>query len=175
MVGQFVKDTYSYDVGGWTISDILKQCDKWMAYDECNKTEQKSTRITQTKHAELKDALFLWHANALTHNVAISDEILLTKAEQLGKELGVTDLSYSINPLIIITSVTDFVTIETLFQGQKVGFSNPTVLQSDSNFHFTNRVGLSRLDCTFRNNKEDFESDLRSFSDNAAGCENIEV
>ena len=52
-----------------------------------------------------------------------------------------------ISPLII-TSVTDFVTIETLFQGQKVGFSNPTVLQSDSNFHFTNRVGLSRLNCT---------------------------
>ena len=78
-----------------TISDILKQSDKWMAYDESNKTEQKSTRITQTKHAELEDALFLWLTNALTHNVAISDEILLTKAEQLGKELGVTDLSYS--------------------------------------------------------------------------------
>ena len=92
---QFVKDTYSIDVGRSTISDILKQSDKWMAYDESNKTERKSTRITQTKHAELEDALFLWHTNALTHNVAISDEILLTKAEQLGKELGVTDLSYS--------------------------------------------------------------------------------
>ena len=76
---------------------ILKQSDKWMAYDESNKTEQKATRITQNKHAELEDALFLWHTNALTHNVvsAKSDEILLTKAEQLGKELGVTDLSYS--------------------------------------------------------------------------------
>ena len=30
----------------------------------------------------------------MTHNVATSDEILLTKAEQLGRELGVTDLSY---------------------------------------------------------------------------------
>ena len=48
-----------------------------------------------------------------------------------------------------ITTVTDFVTIETLFQGQKLGFSNPTVLQSDSNSHFTNRVGLSRLNCIF--------------------------
>ena len=52
-----------------------------------------------------------------------------------------------ISPLIIITSMTDFVNKETLFQGQKIGFSNPTVLQSDSNLHFTNRVGLSRLDC----------------------------
>ena len=52
-----------------------------------------------------------------------------------------------ISPLIIITSMTDFVTIETLFQGQKVGFSNPTVLHSDINLHFTNRVGLSRLNC----------------------------
>ena len=44
---QFVKDTYSIDVGRSTISDILKQSDKWMAYNESNKTEQKSTRITQ--------------------------------------------------------------------------------------------------------------------------------
>ena len=56
----------------------LNKGDKWMAYDESNKTEQKATRITQNKHAELEDALFLWHTNALTHNVvsAKSDEIL---------------------------------------------------------------------------------------------------
>ena len=45
--------------------------------------------------------------------------------------------------------MTDFVTIVTWYQGQKIRFSNPTVLQSDGNFPLTNRVGLSRLDCTY--------------------------
>ena len=46
--------------------------------------------------------------------------------------------------------VSELVTIVTLFQGQWIRFSNPTVLQYDSNFHLTNTVGLSRPDCTSR-------------------------
>ena len=37
-----------------------------------------------------------------------------------------------------------------MYQGQKVRFTNPTVLQSDSNFHQTNRVGLSKLNCNYK-------------------------
>ena len=92
---QFVKETHSIDIGRSTISDILKHSDKWLAYDVSNLNEQKSTRITQAKHVDLEAALNMWMTNALTHNVAISDDILLTKAKKLGKELDVTEFSYS--------------------------------------------------------------------------------
>ena len=56
-----------------------------------------------------------------------------------------------ISSLITITTMTDFVTIETLFQGQKLGFSNPTVLQSDSNFIL--QIGSDYQDCILKSFK----------------------
>ena len=64
---QFVKDFYSIEVGRSTISDILKNSEKWLSFDSSTITEQKSNRITQTKHAELEEALFIWQTNAVTN------------------------------------------------------------------------------------------------------------
>ena len=43
----------------------------------------------------LEDALWLWGANKRVQNVALSDEIVRSKAKYFGKELGITEYSYS--------------------------------------------------------------------------------
>ena len=44
---------------------------------------------------QLDDALYLWITDMTVQHAAINDEMLLTKARQLGDQLNVTDFAYS--------------------------------------------------------------------------------
>lgn len=68
-------------LGKSTIGDIIKEKD--------------STRSRNAQHQQLDDALYLWFSDMPAHHAAINDEMLLTKARQLGQQIGVTGFSYS--------------------------------------------------------------------------------
>ena len=77
-----------------TISDILKQRQKWMNM-QCNASILKKEAIG--RHPELERALWLWFSSARVDrpDVNVSDAMLLMKARKFGEELGVTGLQYS--------------------------------------------------------------------------------
>jgi hypothetical protein len=70
----------------------LKNKDKWIAISVDSKD---LTRNRNDKHQQLDDALYLWFSDMTAHHAAINDEMLLTKAKQLGEQLNVTDFFYS--------------------------------------------------------------------------------
>ncbi|XP_062578214.1 tigger transposable element-derived protein 6-like [Saccostrea cucullata] len=89
---QFVIDEENITIGKSTIGDVIKEKDKWLA------TQADSEGLTKSrnpKHQQLDDALYLWFTDMSAHHAAINDDMLLTKARQLGEQLGVTDFSYS--------------------------------------------------------------------------------
>ena len=92
---QFIKETYDVSIGRSTVSDILKCSEKWLNYDCESRSEEKATRVTQPRHCQLEDALFMWFTNAEAHNLAMSDELLCLKAKELGDQLDIKDLAYS--------------------------------------------------------------------------------
>jgi hypothetical protein len=74
----------------------LKNKDKWIAISADSKD---LTRNRNAKHQQLDDAIYLWFSDMTAHHAAIKDEMLLTKAKQLGEQLNVADFSYSIGYL----------------------------------------------------------------------------
>lgn len=79
-------------LGKSTIGDIIKEKEKWLAVPA---DSEDSTRSRNAQHQQLDDALYLWFSDMSAHHAAINDEMLLTKARQLGQQIGVTDFSYS--------------------------------------------------------------------------------
>lgn len=79
-------------LGKSTIGDIIKEKEKWLAVPA---DSEDSTRSRNAQHQQLDDALYLWFSDMSSHHAAINDEMLLTKARQLGQQIGVTDFSYS--------------------------------------------------------------------------------
>lgn len=79
-------------LGRSTIGDIIKEKDKWLGVPA---DSEGLTKSRNAKHQQLDDALYLWFTDMSAHHAAINDEMLLTKARQLGEQLGITDFSYS--------------------------------------------------------------------------------
>lgn len=79
-------------LGKSTIGDIIKEKEKWLAVPA---DSEDSTRSRNAQHQQLDDALYLWFSDMSAHHALINDEMLLTKARQLGQQIGVTDFSYS--------------------------------------------------------------------------------
>lgn len=79
-------------LGKSTIGDIIKEKEKWLAVPA---DSEDSTRSRNAQHQQLDDALYLWFSDMSAYHAAINDEMLLTKARQLGQQIGVTGFSYS--------------------------------------------------------------------------------
>ena len=78
------------EIGRTTISDILQESDKWLRADDSSSTKKSEGRFTQ-----LKEALWIWFGNIRSQNLAISDDMLRTKASEFGESLGIAGLRYS--------------------------------------------------------------------------------
>lgn len=70
---------------------ILKEKEKRLVVPADSKDTMKSRNAN---HQQLDDALYLWFSDMSSHHAAINDEMFLTKAIQLGEQMGVTDPSY---------------------------------------------------------------------------------
>ncbi|XP_061191527.1 jerky protein homolog [Saccostrea echinata] len=91
-IRQFIIDETSLTIGKSTIGDILKNKDKWL---DVPTDSGDQTRAKHPKHQSLDDALYLWFTDMSARHAAINDDMLLTKAKQLGEQLNITDFNYS--------------------------------------------------------------------------------
>jgi hypothetical protein len=80
----------SVEIGRTTISDILRDSDKWLSTDDSNSTKKSEGRFTQ-----LEEALWIWFGNVRSQNLAISDDMLRVKAKEFGESLGIVGLTYT--------------------------------------------------------------------------------
>ena len=83
--------THSITIGRSTVSDVLKEKQKWLASDLTSSTK----RHRPAKHAELEEALFLWQSELAARRVPLSDELLQSKAKEFGTQLSIADFAYS--------------------------------------------------------------------------------
>ena len=81
---------HNLKIGKSTMSDIIRDKSKWLNFEDSN-----STRQTFVKHKDLEDALSLWFTQARSNKLLLNDELLTTKAKQLGEKIGITDFKYS--------------------------------------------------------------------------------
>ena len=81
------------DIGISTISEILKEREKWLAVDI---DSADLTRARRPKHEQLEDALYLWTNEMTSRHATINDKMMLEKARILGRQLNVgSDFAYS--------------------------------------------------------------------------------
>ena len=75
-----------------TISDIIKQKDKWMTPEVCIEPSRKRQKMA--KHEGMEEALCVWLCGIRAKNGVITVEILCNKAKQFGAGLGITEFMY---------------------------------------------------------------------------------
>ncbi|CAG8606980.1 16660_t:CDS:2, partial [Cetraspora pellucida] len=78
-----------YQVGKSTITDILKEKERWLATTE---EEGKVKKFRGPKWPKLEEALGLWVDNTLNSSQDIDGHILKTKANDMDDELKLTEL-----------------------------------------------------------------------------------
>ena len=89
---QFASKEFKITIGKSTISEILKQSDKWLNMS----TESTSfTRARHPKHGKLEDALIMWFNDVRSAHAAVNDEMLIEKAKELGEKMSISDFAYS--------------------------------------------------------------------------------
>lgn len=76
---------YDLTIGRSTISDILKEKEKWLAHEE----EGSSIRSRTAKNQQLDDALQMWMAKMEESHVTVSDLMLIEKAKWFAKQPGI--------------------------------------------------------------------------------------
>ena len=79
-------------IGRSTVSDILKQKDKWLS---ASNVATQSTRTRGCKEPELEAALLMWFNDVRSRDVPVSGEMIIKKAKKFGEELGIENFSYS--------------------------------------------------------------------------------
>ena len=80
------------NIGRSTVTDIWKERKKWL---EQIPNTCRTICVRPAEEQRLEGALSFWLTDVLSRGMPISDELLLEKAKEFGKELGVTELGYS--------------------------------------------------------------------------------
>lgn len=89
-IASMVQKRYGLSIGRSTVSDILKDSEKWLLCEDSNDTKKK-----QPRHEILEEALWIWFLNVSAQKVAITDEMLKIKAQKFGESFNITGFSYS--------------------------------------------------------------------------------
>uniref|UniRef100_UPI00358F3611 tigger transposable element-derived protein 6-like n=1 Tax=Myxine glutinosa TaxID=7769 RepID=UPI00358F3611 len=79
-------------IGRSTVSDILKQKDKWLSLSE---STSQSTRSRACKEPELEASLLMWFNDVRSRDLPVNGEMIIEKAKKFGEEFGVENFSYS--------------------------------------------------------------------------------
>ena len=90
-IANYFKEKYGVSIGRTTIGDILSNADKYFDYEKIRAHGCK--RLKNPEQIHLEKALYMWYSEARTHNLPISDLILISKAQQIGEIIGV-DILY---------------------------------------------------------------------------------
>ena len=79
-------------VGRSTISDILRDKVKWFSV---SKDSGDVLRAKTAMHTPMESVLYTWFTDVRGRGLALSDDMMITKAKEYGLKLGVTDFQYS--------------------------------------------------------------------------------
>lgn len=79
-------------VGRTTVSDILRERDKWLSMSE---HFDGTRRVAGGRYQELDDALYRMFVDARSRNEVITDEWFLKTARMIGKNMNLTKFRYS--------------------------------------------------------------------------------
>ncbi|RNA34139.1 Tigger transposable element-derived [Brachionus plicatilis] len=86
----YFSEKFEQNIPTTTMSDILKNRKNYLNSESIN-----SYRIRNSKYPELEDALFLWFNEKRFVGLPISDDILISKANEFGIMLNIKDFKYS--------------------------------------------------------------------------------
>src|SRR5262245_28983703 len=90
-----ISNTYfvqKYNIGKSTVTDILKEKDRWLAISG---DQGKIKKFRGPKWPQLEDALSLWVDNALNTKQDINGNILKTKASYFASQFSIEDFHHS--------------------------------------------------------------------------------
>jgi len=83
-----------YGIKQNTVSDILRNKDKWLLID-MNSEESKKQRDRPVRFPQVEEAMALWVTNALAAELTINTDILREKAEFFAKHFEIDNFSTS--------------------------------------------------------------------------------
>lgn len=79
------------DVGRSTVSETLKNKDRWLSGNSNVNMKSGASREKAPKHVQLEEALYAWFLNARQQGAAVTDQLLCVKAKKFGAAFGVSD------------------------------------------------------------------------------------
>jgi hypothetical protein len=88
------KTKIQYGIKQNTVSDILKNKDKWLLLD-LDSEESKKQRERPVQFPEVEEAMTLWVTNALEADLVINTDILREKAEFFARSFEVNNFKAS--------------------------------------------------------------------------------
>jgi len=80
------------NIGSSTLSDILKNSEKW--FDTTNIRPSHAKRIRQAEQPYLEEMILLWMSDTKAHNLPISDEMIIEKAKMFGEQIGISRFEF---------------------------------------------------------------------------------
>ncbi|UZO04719.1 uncharacterized protein OCT59_025090 [Rhizophagus irregularis] len=89
---QNVELVQKYNVGKSTITDILKESERWLTITE---SQENVKKFREPKWPQLEDALGLWVDNALNTKQDIDGNILKMKASYFAEQFSIEDFHHS--------------------------------------------------------------------------------
>jgi Tc5 transposase DNA-binding domain/CENP-B N-terminal DNA-binding domain len=89
---QNVELAQKYNVGKSTITDILRESDRWLTITE---SQENIKKFCGPKWPQLEDALGLWVDNALNTKQDIDGNILKVKANYFAEQFSIEDFHHS--------------------------------------------------------------------------------
>lgn len=90
-LSQIIRRELNLDLGISTLSEILKNKEKWENCESSNTYSRQSSKI----HSLLENSLIEWISRMDAINGYVTDEIIITKAKEFGQKLNVDDLQFS--------------------------------------------------------------------------------
>jgi len=79
---------WNTNIGSSTLSDILKNSEKW--FDTTNIRSSNAKRIRQAEQPYLEEMILIWMSDTKAHNLPINDEMIIEKAKMFGKQIGIS-------------------------------------------------------------------------------------
>jgi hypothetical protein len=92
-IADYIQAELKVNIGLMTITDILKEKEKWL---QLSVTPNQGTRQRPPAFEALDQALLILFTNMRKRGATLTDGVLIEKARQLGGELNVDSLKYSV-------------------------------------------------------------------------------
>ena len=94
-LGKHFTNKWGVSIGRSTYSDILRNRDKWIAIST-NLEDRVHIRVGVHKYKDMEEMVHGWLRECVRQNKLVTPKIMRRKAKQIGDQLNITGLSYSL-------------------------------------------------------------------------------